>query len=106
MASGNWKTALAIMSSLLIAALNCNAEPLSSDVKSIEQENQVDENAGRGEIDNLVADLQKNRENMLNFYQGGLLTEFSRIIDHACDYFGRLRLITENGEIDFIFTFL
>jgi hypothetical protein len=91
MANGNWKIIAAIILAVLITALNGSAEELQ-DSNSLESTD-VENSAGS------LRDLHGQRENMLNFYRQGLLTEFSRIIDTACDYFGRLRLITENGEI-------
>lgn len=95
MANENGKVIAAIMLSLLIVALNCSAEEENSDPKSIEQEN--------NETDNIVSgneNLEEQRENLLKYYRQGFLPEFIRIIESACEYYGKLRLITDNGEIN------
>lgn len=75
-----------------IVTLNCSAAEVrdANSLESVENVDSGDEN---------FRDLQSQRENMLSLYQKGLLSEFSRIVDTACDYLARLRLITDNGEM-------
>lgn len=93
MANGNGRTIVAIILGLrLIVTLNCSAAEVrdANSLESVENVDSGDEN---------FRDLQSQRENMLSLYQKGMLSEFSRIVDTACDYLARLRLITENGEM-------
>lgn len=86
------------MLSLLVVALSCSAEEQNSESKSIEQENRETEDIASGNEN--LGDLEQHRENLLKYYRQGFLAEFSIIIESACEYYGKLRLLTDNGEME------